>query len=94
MRAMGLDLSGHRSRPLTPELADGALLLCMTRGHVDAARGLAPGGRAMLLSEYAGASGEVPDPYGQSDAVYRRTAELLGRHTDAIAASLAGEGAR
>src|SRR5262249_43971209 len=61
---LGADLSRHRSRPMTPELAAQAdYLVAMTRGHVLALTDhfRRPGVRPRLLS----AAGEdVPDPIG------------------------------
>lgn len=83
-RRAGLDLSGHRARPLTPEdLAGADLILAMTPSHLLRVVELGGGDRAALLASFAAAgSGEglphaVPDPFGGSDAVYEETFELL-----------------
>jgi len=78
----GLDLSGHRSRPLTPELVDWAdLVLAMSPSHV---RALARGGvgeKVSLLGDFAaGADGEgapVHDPFGGDEAAYEETLREL-----------------
>jgi protein-tyrosine phosphatase len=77
---LGADLSGHRSRPLTPELAAQAdLLVAMTRGHLAALCGFFPevAERARLLCP----EGEdVDDPIGGDREVYRACAQgILSR---------------
>jgi protein-tyrosine-phosphatase len=78
----GIDLKGHRSRPLTRELASSAdLILGMGPGHVAELRRLGVGERATTLGDFvAGAEGAgpaVPDPFGGSEAVYADTFEEL-----------------
>lgn len=75
LKKVGLDLSGHRSQPLTPELADRAgLILVMTESHRDMINLLfAPAPEnVFLLREFmpAGASREIVDPYGASLRAY------------------------
>lgn len=77
-RAAGIDISIHRTRPLTPEIIAGAdLLLAMETHHREAARRAAPerAGRVLLLSEFAGApeARGVSDPFGAGVAQYERT---------------------
>jgi protein-tyrosine-phosphatase len=69
MKKVGLDLSGHRSRPVTQALLDNAILvLCMTESHRDmieeTAEPVPP--RVHLFKEFTGAKRdlEIPDPYG------------------------------
>ena len=70
----GLDLESHRSTLLTEEVVrSSGLILCMARAHVVAALQLGGEGHARLLSEMAGRSGEVEDPFGGSDEIYRST---------------------
>ena len=73
MEECGLNLTRHRSRPLTKELADAAdRIVVMTENH-----------RSLLLA--AGVDGEkitvpaggVPDPFGGSVEVYRHTRDTL-----------------
>ena len=76
----GLSLDGHRSTPLTEEIvAASALVLCMDRSHLWRARELGDGHGCRLLAEMAGESGEVGDPFGGSDEVYRATFRELER---------------
>jgi protein-tyrosine phosphatase len=86
----GLDLSSHRARFLTKELVDQAdVVLTMARSHLGRVRELGGGGRAHLLGEYVGRSGqagEVNDPFGGDLDQYRSTAkELSGMISSALA---------
>lgn len=56
MSELGLDLSSHRSRPLTPEMVhEAAIILVMTEGHRGAILSQLPQaqGKVYLLKEYA-----------------------------------------
>jgi protein-tyrosine-phosphatase len=83
----GLDLSGHSSTPVDQELLEWAdLVLAMSAGHLAVIQASGAGERATLLGamaageEEAGAMGvEVPDPFGQDDAIYRETYRVLER---------------
>ncbi len=68
LRKVGLDLSRHLSRPVSPDLLDRALVvLVMTESHRDVltARG-GRAGRIHLFREFLPASEgwEIPDPFG------------------------------
>ncbi len=75
----GLDISGHRSQPLTPELLQASdLVLAMEEHHRVAAERLAPGvsARIHLLSRYAAGDDRlppigIPDPIGGDLDEYR-----------------------
>lgn len=73
----GIDLSAHRARALTAELAEGSdLILTMSRSHRQRLTELGFGARTFLLGEYAGRTGsraEVDDPYGGNLDDYRTT---------------------
>lgn len=76
-RAYGAELAGHRSRPLTPDLAAQAdCLVAMTRGHLlslaEGYRGLAARPR-MLSPEGA----DLPDPIGHPLFVYEECARQI-----------------
>lgn len=79
----GLDLSSHRSRPLSAELVDAAdLILVMSPGHLHRVLELGGEGRVALLSSFAeggdGSEGApIPDPFGGDDATYRETLQAL-----------------
>ncbi len=75
MKKAGIDISGHRSQPLTKELLDGALaVLCMTESH----RAMIPlmfdppPKNIFLFREFLppGAEKEIADPYGGPCALY------------------------
>jgi protein-tyrosine-phosphatase len=92
---LGIDLSAHRSRALTPELTRSAdLILTMSRSHRERVRDLGAGDRVHLLGEYAGFTGaaaEVPDPYGGELGDYRATHDRLAPMLDAVAERLVRE---
>lgn len=77
----GIDLRGHRSRSLSPELLDWAdLILAMSPSHLARVERMGAADKGALLSEFASGdprSAGVSDPFGGDDAVYDRTlAEL------------------
>jgi protein-tyrosine phosphatase len=83
-RQYGGDLSGHRSRPLTPELAAQAdFLVAMTRGHVRALEGCFPrlGAAPRLLD---GSGQDIADPIGQDQAVYEECGQQIWKHLEAL----------
>lgn len=76
MQKQGIDLSGHHSQFLTPELIHEAdVIYCMTQAHRDAVVQTAPhaASKALLLD----ARGDIEDPIGQSDAEYQRCAGTI-----------------
>lgn len=85
VREVGLDLSGHRSQPLTRELVARAdIVLGMTPGHVTAAQALGEETKVVLLSEFLTGSDTgdpIIDPVGGSDEVY---VDVRNRITRAI----------
>jgi protein-tyrosine phosphatase len=75
MKKAGIDISGHRSQPLTKELLDGALaVLCMTESH----RAMIPlmfdppPKNIFLFREFLppNAEREIADPYGGPYPLY------------------------
>jgi len=88
----GLDLSNHRAKLLTRELAASAdLVLTMARHHLARTEQLGAADKAHLLGEYAGregASAEVSDPFGGDLEGYRATYEELDALLDAVVARL------
>lgn len=76
-----LDLSTHRSQPLTRELVESAdLVLTMGPHHLERAEALGGVGKAFLLSDYAshgGTRAAINDPVGGDLEVYRQTADEL-----------------
>ena len=76
----GIDISHHRSRMVSSELLEEAdLILCMESSHVEALRAEFPeaASRIHLLSEMAGESFSVSDPYREPLEQYERMANTL-----------------
>lgn len=77
MARRGVDLSGHRTKPLTDELISMAdVILAMTSAHKQLIEPLAPG-RVYTLSEYAGGEGDISDPFGGDAEDYERAASEI-----------------
>jgi protein-tyrosine phosphatase len=77
MRELGIDISAHRSQPLSPELVrDADLILVMSPHHFDAVREMDASAvsRAMMVMPDGS---EVADPIGGSEAIYRRVRDRL-----------------
>ena len=85
---IGLDLSGHLSRPFTPALAAGAArIVAMTAGHAAVLTGrFAVPPRKVIVP-----TGGIPDPFGGTLADYRRTRDTLAAAMDALAAAFCSE---
>lgn len=82
MRRRGLDLSAHRSRPLTRELTESAdVIFAMTARHAEAVRHIDPDAadRVFLLDPEGR---DVEDPIGLPQDEYERVANLLERLID------------
>ncbi|NLE29502.1 MAG: threonylcarbamoyl-AMP synthase [Phycisphaerae bacterium] len=81
MRRIGLDISGHTSRPVTPALVEQAdLILVMSWAHKDFICNLVPTAcsRIKLLAETG-----VADPMGGSDQDYIQCAEFMEEQIEA-----------
>jgi protein-tyrosine-phosphatase len=75
MKKAGIDISGHRSQPITQELIDGALaVLCMTEAHRATIPFMfeRPPKNIFLFREFLppGAEKEIADPYGGPYKLY------------------------
>lgn len=81
MRRAGIDLSAHRSRPLTPELAaEARILLGMTGDHLRRIEALFPDQPRQLQlfrSHASEGNPEVPDPFGGNLQEYLETRDAL-----------------
>ena len=76
----GLDLTGHRSRKVTPAIVSEAdLIFVMTPGHLEQVRQMGGRGKVHVIDEYAsGVSNTgISDPYGGDLEAYRNTADTL-----------------
>jgi protein-tyrosine-phosphatase len=93
----GLDLSGHRTNALTPELVEWAdLILTMGPNHLSRTLELGGEGRATLLTAFAageeedgGDHGGVADPFGGDDQAYEETYEALSALVEGVLGRLA-----
>ena len=88
MRKVGLDLTDHRSRPLTSQLLDiSDLVLTMTSGHKDIIELQNPGLDVPIyrFREWMDAgSKEVPDPFGGPLEIYLETRDSLAEAIPSI----------
>jgi protein-tyrosine phosphatase len=84
----GGDLSGHRSRPLTPELAAQAdFLVAMTRSHLRALEGCFP--RLGAVPRLLDARGQdIADPIGQDQSVYEQCGQQIWHHLEGLLAEI------
>ena len=78
-----IDLSAHRSRPLTQAEIDGAdLIVVMTEAHKYSILRRFPGisGRVLLLNDFSARhpGEDVPDPFGMKPDVYRTIRDEIG----------------
>ena len=78
MEEAGLSLDSFKSSKLDKKkLGNAKLVLTMTKGHLNQVRALCPKSNAHTLAEYAGESGDVPDPFGGDLDEYREIAEKI-----------------
>ena len=80
MEKRGIDMRGHRSRNVTPDMMiEADLVLVMTRRHAEALRVAFPdhAHKVHLLSQMVGRTVDIADPYGGPRAEYARTAGEL-----------------
>jgi protein-tyrosine phosphatase len=86
--AMGLDLSGHRSQPVTSELVQSAdIILAMTSNHVLAVEAMGEDAKVSLLSEFIDGpeAGEpIADPIGGSPDDYTKARDLIARAVEGL----------
>jgi protein-tyrosine phosphatase len=79
----GIDMSPHRSRPLTRELIDAAsLIVVMTAGHRDYIRAVYPDAteKVFLLKSFDPVGGgDVDDPIGLTTDTYRSIGDEIDR---------------
>jgi protein-tyrosine phosphatase len=83
MSERGLDLSAHRARQLTPELARRfELVLVMEAGHQREVEASVPAlrGRVHRIGRFG--EFDVPDPYRQPRAAFERALALIERGLD------------
>jgi len=80
----GIDISTHRTQPLTEKLLNEAdLVLTMTKSHKDYILNFFPRikGKVYVLGEFAGKTEEegfdVSDPFGGDEDVYRQASQEI-----------------
>jgi len=98
MKEAGVDISSHRSRPLTAGLLKEAdLVLVMSERHLRHIEMLYPefGRTTFLLRDYVSetpafsdVSPEIPDPIGKGIDVYRQVYAMLKEDLEKLAARL------
>jgi protein-tyrosine-phosphatase len=89
----GLDLAGHRSRVLTPEIiSDADLVFVMTPSHVEQVKQMGGRGKVHVIDEYASGSPNkgISDPYGGDLEAYRNTADVLEEELERLFDRLQG----
>ena len=90
---IGLDLSGHRSQPLTRQLVEKAdIILAMTESHVVAVGMVGEDAHVSLLSEFidgAEAGEPISDPFGGPIEDYRQARDRIARAIEGLLDRLA-----
>ena len=84
LRELEIDLSGHKSQPITAELvAKADLIVVMTQTHLDHILQWFPevGNRVFLINAFGTSKvpADVSDPYGGSLNTYRKTRDEIDR---------------
>jgi protein-tyrosine phosphatase len=86
LATQGVDLTGHRSQPVSAALLERAdLVLVMEEAHRRSLFYMAPQhlGKVFLLTEMAGGHEDIPDPYGGPRSGYERAADRLDKLIEA-----------
>ena len=77
LREMGIDLTFHRSKPVSEDLVEKSdLILTMTGAHA-MILGTMAGDKVHSIMEYIGGQGDISDPYGGDVEDYRETAREI-----------------
>ena len=80
MRERGLDISSHRGRQLTPDLAGAFdLILVMEKRHERAVEQIFPPARGRVHRIGRFGNFDVPDPYGKPRAAFEHSLALIER---------------
>ena len=93
LRKVGIDISGHRSQPLTQEILDGALaVLCMTESHramIQVQAEPVPA-NLFLFREFLPGPGdkEIGDPFGGPLRLYEATRDEMVESIPSLVAQL------
>lgn len=87
VQEIGLSLAQHQARQLSlPMLLSADLILTMGPTHKMAVLDAYPAlsGKIWTLSEYAGKTGDVTDPYGGDLQIYRKCLTALQYYIDSV----------
>jgi protein-tyrosine phosphatase len=87
----GVDLSGHRSRLLNrTRVTESDLIVTMSEKHRSTVGAIDPDAlnHTVLLTDFCGDGGDVPDPIGGRLEEYERTYDLIERCVEEMAARL------
>ena len=95
LRKVGIDISGHRARPVTQELLNEALaVFCMTQSHIGLIELQASPvpERLHLLRDFmpAGATREIADPFGGSLRHYEQSRDEMVEAIPSVVSYLKG----
>ncbi|HEY1377532.1 MAG TPA: Sua5/YciO/YrdC/YwlC family protein [Gemmataceae bacterium] len=87
---LGADLSGHASRPATPDLlAQADVIVGMTAGHLHTLAGFTgPGGGSDRVVRLLCGESDLPDPIGGDRTVYQACAGTIWQHMQGLVAEL------
>lgn len=92
MAEAGVDVSGHRSQPLTPELVERAnAVFCMTDSHRDRVLAMHPqaGSKVHLLRTFRNPAPvpdpNIPDPIGQTKRGYEICLAMVREGVERVA---------
>ncbi len=78
MRRLDVDISTHRSQPLTRDLIDwAAIIIGMSQAHIDQVLSMNPAARGKVIR--LDPERDIEDPIGRSQDVYDQTARLIRR---------------
>lgn len=98
LQRVDLDLSEHKSQPLTDELLERAFaIFAMTHSHLDLMHAfhsdLEPDIRLHLFREFIGGgeANEIPDPYGASQEAYQACMDSMVEAVPSVVAYLKKE---
>lgn len=87
----GIDISDHRTKPMTKQSLDEAdLILTMTKSHKNYILDLFPytKGKVYVLGEFAEGKGDeefdVSDPFGGDEKVYKQAAEEIKQYLQKV----------
>jgi protein-tyrosine-phosphatase len=85
---IGLELEGHRSQPLTPELIEGAdMILGMTENHVRTVESMGGARKVQLITDFLDgpeAGGTIRDPIGGPPEEYAEVRNRIARAVEAM----------